>query len=423
MIRKRQKMAGASFAPLVAMMLLCAPGLFAQDCEIKRNARGGALDEVTYRQLNAIYETVGEARYDEAYADLQRLLQRAGGNDYMAAIVNQAMAQVEWSRQNYDAALEHFEAAVALDTLPDEAHFALMYQVAQLYYMQERYAEALERLQSWFCTAPAEKITSAAHVLAASIHSSMENYPAALEAIDQAIALEADPREQWYQLKVGVHYQLGQNARVAETLESMVALWPGRKTYWVQLSQSYFAINNADKALATMALAWRKDLLDQESELVYLSNLYANAGVPFKAAQVLEQGIREAIIEPSGGNWARVAGLWYAAEELEKSLAAYEVAGQASAGGEIDLRRGYILVDQERWSDALLALDAALSKGGLEDREQGEAYLMRGMTQFNLGNLEEASANWRQASQFEPSRSAAMQWMAHLQDVRSGEGQ
>jgi hypothetical protein len=103
-------------------------------CGVERDARQGTLDELTWRQLNTIYEQVGEEAYGEASDDLSRMLERAGRDRYLRAILNQALGQVEWARGNYESALGHYQQAVELDILPDETHFALMYQIAQLYY-------------------------------------------------------------------------------------------------------------------------------------------------------------------------------------------------------------------------------------------------------------------------------------------------
>jgi len=103
---------------------------------------------------------------------------------------------------------------------------------------------------------------------------------------------------------------------------------------------------------------------------------------------------------------------------MEKALTAYEKAGAAAANGEIDLRRAYILVDLERWPSAKEALDAAFAKGGLDERQMGEAYLLRGMTEFNLGNYEQANGDWDRASRYPRSRDAAQQWINHLQEER-----
>ena len=402
----------------ITLLALTGSLVFAQaaECSKKRQVGTHALDEFTWKQLNQVYEDVGEKHYDEAYEQLQKMLARAGKGSYLRSILNQALAQVEWSRENYDSALKYFEKAVELDALPDQAHFALMYQIAQLYFMQERYREALDKLELWFCNSPGDKIKSSAYVLKASIYAQQENYAETLNAIEIAIEMDDDPREQWYQLKLASHYELEQFPQAAQTLELIITRWPEEKAYWIQLSQIYLKLKQDEKALAVIALAYRKALLDQQGDITYLSNLYSNSNVPFKAAMVLEKGIKDGVVDSTRNHWTAVADSWYAAEELENSLLAYENAGKASDDGRIDLRRGYILVDLERWPDALKALNDALSKGGLTEQKTGEAYLLRGMTQFNLGNFDSASADWGKASRYDRTRDAAGQWMNHLRE-------
>jgi len=383
-------------------------------CDEKRSATTRALDEVTWNQLNAIYQEISEEDYDDAVADLEKLLRRADRDTYLRAIVNQALAQVEWSRGEYESSLSYLEEAVSLDILPDQAHFALLYQLAQLYYMQERYTLALERLSLWFCKVPPESITPPAHVFQASLFSQQEDYQKALNSIDAAIALADDPRESWYQLKLAAHYELEQFPQAAQALEVMIEKWPERKIYWIQLSQIQFRLKREQESLAVLALAHRKGLLDNQADVLYLSSLYSISDLPYQAADVLQTGIRDGIVESSKQRWATVAELWYAAHELEKALAAYELAGRAADDGVIDLRRGFILVDLERWPAALESLDLALNKGGLGDRKMGEAYLLRGMAQFNLGNLDDAGVDWDRAGQYEHSREAARQWLNQL---------
>jgi tetratricopeptide (TPR) repeat protein len=390
----------------------------ADACGVERDVGTRALDELAWKQLNVIYEKVSGEEYDEAHDDLLKMLDRAGRDAYLRAILNQALAQVEWSRGHYTESLGYFEKAIELDILPDQAHFTLMYQIAQLYFMQSRYDEALEKLDLWFCKSPPEDVTSAAYVLQASIYVRTDDYAGALQAIDRAISMDPDPKEPWYQLKLAAHYELEQYPRAADTLEIMIARWPERKIYWTRLSQIYFRLKQVDRALAVQALAYRNGLLDQQADLLYLSSLYRHSQVPFKAAEVLQAGIESGVVEASKYHWTVVAESWYAAEELEKSLRAYEMAGKVADDGDIDLRRGYILVDLEHWPDALESLDRALQKGGLDERQTAEVYLLRGITQFNLGNFEKAGSDWARASRYDKTREAARQWINHLQEER-----
>jgi tetratricopeptide (TPR) repeat protein len=196
----------------------------------------------------------------------------------------------------------------------------------------------------------------------------------------------------------------------------MISRWPDRKDYWTQLSQICYLLKQEDKSLAVLALAYRKGLLDKQSDILYLSSLYSYTEVPYKAAEVLEKGIRDGVVEPSQPYWTAVAESWYAADELEKSLAAYGEAGRMSGDGDIYLRRGFILVDLERWPAAVDSLDLALEKGGLDDRRTGEAYLLRGMAQFKLGKVDSASADLARAERYEQTHEAARQWMNSIND-------
>jgi tetratricopeptide (TPR) repeat protein len=387
-------------------------------CGVERDTRRGTLDELTWRQLNTIYEQVGEERYGEAFDDLSRMLERAGRDRYLRAILNQALGQVEWARGNYESSLGHYERAVELDTLPDETHFALMYQIAQLYYLQDRLDEALASLELWFCSVPPARVPSAAYVLQAAMQARREDHAAALEAIDQAIAMDDDPQEDWYLLKLAAHYELEQYPQAGATLQTLIERWPDRKRYWLQLAQVYDRLRQKQRALAVLALAHRRAMLDEQADLVYLASLYSRAELPYRAAQVMEQGIRAKTVAGTGAHWAMAADAWYAAAELERALTAYGEAGRASDAGDIDLRRAYILVDLERWSAALEALDQALLKGGLDDRRTGEAYLLRGMAQFSLDDLDSAAADWERAGRFETARDAARQWLNHLREER-----
>lgn len=406
---------------LLTSVAVSMPGqVFAQasECGKKRSKTASALDEVSWKKLNDIYEDVGEELYDVAYDKLQKMNARAR-DDYLRAVLAQGLAQVEWARSNYDPALTQFEKAVALDALPDLAHFSLMYQIAQLYYMKGRYDEALDKLALWMCKVPEEKITAISYVLKASIHAQKEEWKSVISAVEKAISMSDEPKEVWYQLKLASHFELEQFPKAAQTLEIMIQYWPDKKNYWIQLSQIYYKLKKNDEALSVLALAYRRNMLDKQSDITYLSNLYSNNDVPFKAADVLQKGIEDSIVESSRKYWTMVADAWYAANEMENALAAYEKAGNASDDGEIDLRRAYILVDMERWNEASLAINAALEKGGFNERKTGDAYVIQGMSEFNLGNYDKASTAWGRASKYPKAKKSAQQWMNHMREERA----
>ena len=395
-------------------------GLASQDsnCGAQRSVPRRALDEMSWKQLNRIDELLSAEQVDEAEAALERMMERAAGDPYLQAIVHQALAQVAWQKQEFDSALSHDQQAVELNVLPDDAHFSLMYQIAQLHFMQERYAEALNELALWFCQSPPESIDSKAWALKAAIHSGSLQYEEALDAIETAISLNDEPQEPWFQLSLAARLELDRYREAVATLRRMIELWPDRKYYWIQLSQLLFKLDQEREALDVMALAYRARLLDSQADLTWLSSLYGQAGIPQRAAEVLERGILEGVVSPTRDHWLMVADSWYRAEELAPALQAYEAAGQMSADGSVDLRRAYLLVGLERWNDVLNALAAALEKDGLGEQKSAEAFLLRGIAHFHLEDFGSAESDWQRASRDDKSRDAAQQWLNHLREER-----
>ena len=82
---------------LAMISLLVAGPVLAQSnqCNIDRDVKTKALDEPTWKRLNSIYEEVGEENYQQAYEELQVMLRRVRKDEYLEAIIYQALAQVE----------------------------------------------------------------------------------------------------------------------------------------------------------------------------------------------------------------------------------------------------------------------------------------------------------------------------------------
>lgn len=403
------------------LFLTAGSNASAQSCNKDREVQARALTEASYKKLNTIYEDIGNELFDQAYQDLNKLLERAS-DDYEQAIIHQAMGHVSASQEKVDTAMNHFRTALNLDVLPNNTQFQLLYQVAQLHMISENYKEGLKTLDEWFCLTPTEQHTSAAYVLKANAHAQLKEYREGLSAIEKAIALGDKPQESWYSLKLAMHFELEEYPQAASTLEIMITNWPDKKQYWSQLSSVYLKLKEDNKALSVLALADRRGMLETESEFLQLANLYQYLDVPFKAADVMERSIVGGKIKASRKTWEQAANAWYQAQELEKALNAYNKAGEFSEDGKLHLRRAYILVDYERWGDASAALNAALEKGGLNTRDEGNAYLLLGMAQMRLKSYDAAQKAFTEARRYDNSRKAATEWLKQLADERTRAG-
>jgi tetratricopeptide (TPR) repeat protein len=381
-----------------------------------RDVKAQALTEATYNKLSGIYEAIGEELYNEAAADLQKMLNKADSASYERAIILQALGHVESSRERYDQALTYFKESVAIDSLPNLQQFQMMYAIAQLEIMSERYREGLKTLNEWFCKVPPEQIKADAYVLRANAYIELENYQASLQAITKAIEITETPKKNYYQVKLASQYELNRLNDAATTLKTMITYWPEDEALWKQLSSVYLNIKKESDALSVLELAYKRGYLGKKTEIEQLASLYQLKDIPYQAAAVLEKGISDGILESNKKYWERAGNAWYQARELEKALVAYEKAGRFSDDGKLDLRRGFILIDRRDWDAAKTSLARAIEKGGLTDTETGNAWLLIGMSELNQDRYSAAIEAFDKAQHFISSRQAARLWIGQVKE-------
>ncbi len=410
--------------PFGLLLAAFSPISFAQtgsetlSCGEERDIEPGLMTEQTYNRMNEAFEMIGEEEYDAAYGELDNL-RKARMSDFEKASVEQAMGFITAQREQYEAAIGHFSEAVRLNQLPNQTHFEMILQIAQLYNVLERYDEALEQLDFWFCISTEEaKKVAEVWVLKASLHLQKDDFREALSAMNQAIDIAENVPESWYRLKLGILLELEEYRLAVDVAKILIEISPDRKEYWSQLSGIYMELDEDRNSMATLQLAYRRGLLDRGSEFTQLAGLLQQANAPRLAAEVMQDGLERGFIERTANNWQMTAGAWYEARELDRSLEAYEQAGELSDSGKIDFQRASIMTAEENWQGTLDAATRALQKGDLTRSQEGTAHLLVGMARFNLDNLDQAEQAFIRASNYGTLQSAAREWLNHIEQTR-----
>jgi len=371
----------------------------------------------TYEALRVVHELMDERQYSQALEKLNVLQGRVKGRGknraYEQAVVLQTRGHIYSSMEEYREAIQAFKESLALDALPEEVTRHLQYNLAQLYLAVEEYAEGAQLLERWFQAA--ETPSGEAYVLLANAYYHLGQYPKVISPIKTAIELAEKPQEAWYQLYLAAHLELQQYPQAAQVLETLISQFPEKEQYWKQLAAVYLEMNEEQRALAVQALAARMGRLKGKG-LIYLSNLYRYLNIPYKAAQVLQQGLQKGAIEASVKNWERLADAWIAARELEQAIDTFSVAGQQSQNGKMDLRRGQLLIELGRWDEANAALQQALRKGGLDDPAQ--ARFLLGHARYEQGRLDDALEALELAQRSPKYRQRAAQWIKYVKAIQ-----
>jgi tetratricopeptide (TPR) repeat protein len=377
------------------------------------SARSGqdGLSPQTYQRLNTIHGLIDEGKSGAALTALDELLQAVGQRRYERAVVLQNLAHVQAGRGDYPAAIKAFGESLSLDALPDTAAQQMRYNLAQLHLVTDEPARAITVLEQWF--EHADSPPAEAWLLLGHAHARLKDYRAAVPALQQAIRLAGNPHADWYESLLAMHYELQSYTECAVLLEQMIRLFPGNDAYWRQLSGIYLTMDRPSRALAVQELAWQTGRMTSEADLLQLAQLYLYQEIPFKAARLLEDAMQTGEISGNTGNRTLLATAWALARERDQAIRSYRLAAQNSTDADVDFTLAQLYLEDERWSEAAQALDAALEKPGL--KAPGTAWLLLGIARYELDATGSALEAFTKASGYENSRKSAHQWLEHLE--------
>mgnify|MGYP001820870906 CR=1 FL=1 len=373
------------------------------------------LTEKTYKLLTAAQELMAAENYSKAESQLLALLKITKKGSYDRAVVQQTLAYVYSSTERYSKATKQFEQALNSGALPDEVSHPLRYNLAQLYIAEQRYKAGINLLKQWIQSEPSPP--SSAHVLMATAYYYVNDFKGAVRHLTIAVQQEPEPQETWYQLLLSAHIEARQYRSAIKVLETLISDFPYQKNYWLQLSALYLQDKKEDSALAVKALMQRIELTDSRV-LLSLVDMYRYLHIPYKAAQLLEKGMKTQLIASNQKNLNLLADCWIAARELEHAAVVLKTVAQQDNSGEAGLKYGRVLFDLQQWQQSSVILTQSLQK--LSGKQVGSATLWLAKTQYYSGDYAKAKASFSRAAKYQQERQQAIQWLEYIeQQVQS----
>ncbi len=373
---------------------------------------------------NKVYEKLAEAQafaeakdMNSAAKVLDEMIEKGGKNalnSYELANVYNLYAFIYYSREDYPRALGAYENVVSQPDIPLAMEINTRYTIAQLYFVQEKWREGIDALLKWFDMT--ETPNANAYVLLSQGYYQLKDYDKSLANVEKAISMYEEkgkvPKEQWYNLARFLYFEKNDVEATVDVLETLLKYYP-KKQYWVQISHLYGEQKKETDQLAAMETAYVQDFLDKGTEQVTMAYLYLNADVPYKAAKVMDKGLKDESIEGKSKNWEIAGNSWRQAQEIEKAIPAMEEAAAKSDKGELYTRLGNIYLDGDEFNKAITAINKGLQKGGVNRPDT--ARLVLGMAYFNTKQYEKARKAFEAAGKDERSEEYAKQWMKYME--------
>jgi tetratricopeptide (TPR) repeat protein len=220
------------------------------------------------------------------------------------------------------------------------------------------------------------------------VYYQMKDYPDAVEQIEKGIKIAQDRgtavKENWWALLNYLYFEQENWPKVLEILEILVQEFPKRE-YWIRLAGILGQQGDEKGQVHAMEAAYHLGFLDRERDLMSLAGLLMQESVPYRAAEVMKEGIADGKIEETAKNLQSYGQALQLSQEVERAIPVFQSAAKLSDDGKIDDRLSQLYLEDDQFSNCVTAAESAINKGGL--RRVQQTYVVKGMCQFNLDRL------------------------------------
>jgi tetratricopeptide (TPR) repeat protein len=299
---------------------------------------------------------------------------------------------------------------VAVPTLEEQMKKQTTYTLAQLYTMEEQYNKALSTLDRWFLleTNPAPD----PFILKAQNLYQVQRYKEMIRPIENAIQIaktrSKPAKEDWYVLLNFAYFQDENYRKVRDIQKILLINWP-KKRYWFSLAGAFSELGEDENLINAYGAANDQGMLEKESELVTMAQLFMQREVPYKAGQLLEREMASGRVSKSAKNYRLLSQAWQLSMEDEKAIPALREAARLSDDGVLDIRLGNAYLNTGKYDDCVKSVRAGIRKGGLKSPDN--AHISLGMCLYNVRQYSVAIRAFETAGKTPRSRKTSNQWI------------
>jgi len=372
------------------------------------------------KALQAAIDAVNSGDDAKAQEAAQKVID-SSKSKYAQGIALQVLANTKFNAGDYKGAIADYQKLLALNSLPNDAHFDSWYNMINAYVGDEQYQKAGEELKKW--RAEGKRETPDSYALEGNIDYRMEKYPEAIEAIKKAQSMTDQPKESWNSILMASYNAAGQSGQAAGVIDQQLAKNPNDKKTIQNALVIYSQSNENEKAEKLLDREHSQGLLTDENDYVTAAKIYARVGqqadnngdkIALKGATVLQEGITKGAVKPTLENYKLLGDAYMIGNDHAKALEAYAKAAPLATNGDIDYTRAQVLGAEQEFAQSKEVLQKAIARGVTH---KGKAYLLLGKLNMGLKDSAGARAAFEQAAKDPETASEAAE---NLKKVRGG---
>ncbi|HUD26497.1 MAG TPA: tetratricopeptide repeat protein [Burkholderiaceae bacterium] len=332
------------------------------------------------KPIQAARELIQAKKFREALAKVHEAEAVPNLTGYEKFAVDLTRGSAAQGAGDNDVALSSFESVLASGRLAPADQLKLIVAITDLYYQAKNYAKAISwasRYEKEGGNDPAvHQVLIQAHYLSGEYGNAARLLREQIEADEKA---ERAPTEERLQFLASCYLKMNDNAGYFWALEKLVTHYP-KKSYWADLiSRVHRKPGFSDRLeLDVFRLQLATGNLGKPAEYMEMAQLALQAGFPFEAKKVLDQGYAAGVLG-KGTDVERQNRLRDLANKQAAQDAASIAQGESEASsvkdGDALIAIGYNLVVNGKADRGLPLMEQALRQGALKHPEDAKLHL------------------------------------------------
>jgi len=420
-----------------------------------RTKKSQAVSKSVYEKITRAQEIMDAGDNEGALKILSTLRASSKISEYELQNILNYIGFVYYNMEDYPRAMKAYEDMLRIPSLEEQMRKTTTYTLAQLNTMEENYRKSISLIEQYFRLEINPPPTS--HILYAQNLYQLERYKEMIKPIETAMAndirrqkaaraaaLEAaqvalkkargeeeiakattdlakatkrantEPliKEDWYGLLNFAYFQQENFSMVRDIQKILLTHYP-KKRYWFSLAGAYTELGQDEKLIYAYDAAHTQGMLEKSTEFVTMAQLYMQAEVPYKAAILLEQEIKNKRVVKTAKNYRLLSQAYTLASEDEKAIPALQAAAKLSKEGEIDLRLGNAYLNLAEYGECVKAVRSGLKKGKIKSPDNAQISL--GMCLYNEKEYDDAIKAFKAASKTKRSKRISGQWITVIE--------
>lgn len=374
------------------------------------------LSRRVYERINEVMELRDAENFAEArniLNELKDMYSKGQLNNRETYTMFLFYANLDQIQENYESALANYQEILKIPEQTPEVMEQTWMQVGSLYYVLERYEDAISAFTTFneIAVEPNDDV----YLRIAYANYQLERYqdaiPPLLKNMELVRAKSEEIPKNTYGLLRALYLTLEDYPKAYQVVRESIMLY-GDPEDWVLLAQLSAQMEKFEDQTRLYYAAGEGKFLDSSAGYMTLASLLSNSDNPYGCAETVVKGIEAGHVEEDFDSLNLVATCYTMAREDAKSIPYLEKAAELAEDGQtyISLARAHMTL--ENYEEAIAAFQKGFEKGDLSRADQ--AYLLQARAFLELNRHDEGIQAARNAGRDQRSADTARTWITHL---------